>query len=165
MSDATEPLPPVPQHDPPIQSSGPVPRFTSSWLRWFIQLKAKVDLINASVLGISQLVSDGLTAKDANGEWKAVQIEGTLGRITVNNGDAVAGNPTINLDPNYVAPISEGGTGAATASQARDNLGAASKITGMSTTAVAGTATLPASPVGFAIVSVNGVDKKIPYYD
>lgn len=165
MSDVTDKLPPVPQHDPPIDTNGVLNRFTASWLRWFIQLKAKVDVINDSVTGLSQLVGDGLAGKDENGEWKAVVIEGTLGRISVTNGDGVAGDPKINISPAFVADISEGGTGATTASGARQNLGAASAITSTATTATAGTAELPASPVGFAIVSVNGVNKKIPYYD
>jgi len=34
-----------------------------------------------------------------------------------------------------------------------------------STTATAGSATLPANPVGFINVTVNGVAYKVPYYD
>jgi hypothetical protein len=33
-----------------------------------------------------------------------------------------------------------------------------------STTATAGAQTLPASPVGFLVVSINGTSRKIPYY-
>lgn len=40
------------------------------------------------------------------------------------------------------------------------------KHTQTSTTATAGTvATLPATARGYIIISVNGVDKKVPYYD
>jgi hypothetical protein len=35
---------------------------------------------------------------------------------------------------------------------------------GTSTTAVAGTATLPANPVGFLTVTISGVARKIPFY-
>lgn len=34
-----------------------------------------------------------------------------------------------------------------------------------STTATAGSATLPANPAGFIDVTVNGESKKVPYYD
>lgn len=34
-----------------------------------------------------------------------------------------------------------------------------------STTAIAGSATLPANPAGFINVTVNGESKKIPYYN
>ena len=34
-----------------------------------------------------------------------------------------------------------------------------------SATATAGGATLPATPEGFVVININGVDKKIPYYN
>lgn len=34
-----------------------------------------------------------------------------------------------------------------------------------STTATAGSATLPANPAGFINITVNGQSKKVPYYD
>lgn len=34
-----------------------------------------------------------------------------------------------------------------------------------STTATAGAATLPANPVGFIIIQINGTNYKIPYYN
>lgn len=35
---------------------------------------------------------------------------------------------------------------------------------GTSATATAGAATLPANPVGFLVVTINGVAVKVPYY-
>lgn len=35
----------------------------------------------------------------------------------------------------------------------------------LAATATAGSATLPANPVGFVLIKVNGVDSKIPYYN
>lgn len=186
MSVESDKLPPVPQHDPPISKGGPFERFTSSWMRWFLQVKAKVDVINESVTNLSQLVSGGFAVKDEDGTWESRTITGAPNQIEVTDGDGIAGNPTIRISESYAGQgsistvgtitsgtwngttiaVAHGGTGATTPDTARNNLGAAAKMQVTGTTAIGGTAdALPAQPVGYVEVDIGGVTKRIPYYD
>lgn len=187
MSVETDKLPPVPSHTKPInEQGGMVGYFETNWSRWFIQAREKINVINDRLANLSSIVNTGIAVLAANGEWQARTITGTPNRISVSNGDGVAGNPTIDIHTSYVGQSSittlgtittgvwegtdvgvvHGGTGASTASAARDNLGAAAKMTTTVTSATGGSATaLPAQPVGYVEVDIGGATKKIPYYD
>lgn len=54
------------------------------------------DLLALSTFG----ASTGFTARTAANTWALRDIVGTAGSITITNGDGIAGNPTIALDPN-----------------------------------------------------------------
>jgi len=45
------------------------------------------------------------------------------------------------------------------------NLNLVNVLNGTATGATAGTNTLPASPVGFIVININGAAKKIPFYN
>ena len=58
------------------------------------------------LLGVESLSTYGLAARTADSTWNTVTIVGTAGNIDVVNGDAIAGNPTIDL-----ASVPDSGTG------------------------------------------------------
>ena len=57
----------------------------------------------AGVEGLSTL---GLAARTATDTWTTRTITGTANRVAVANGDGIAGNPTIDIDPSYVGQSS-----------------------------------------------------------
>lgn len=76
----------------------------------------------------------GIISRTAANTYTGRTIIGTTSLITVTNGDGIAGNPTITVGANVYTvggatpvAITDGGTGATTAIQARINLGTAGK--------------------------------------
>lgn len=105
MSVETDKLPPVPQLVAPLTSlkAGKWElrdlRFESSWLQWFIQLRAKVDVINSAVVSFGNLgTTAGLITQTTSGAFTPRTITGTANRVSVTNGSGDAGNPTIDID-------------------------------------------------------------------
>lgn len=95
-------LPPVPQLTPPLKAGLKFQgidlsqlRFENNWVQWFIQLKAKVDTIDASIVSLAGLSGVGFGVRLADGTWTTRSIQGTPPNVTVANGDGQAGNPTI----------------------------------------------------------------------
>lgn len=66
---------------------------------------------NANLTGLSALAVAGIASRTAAGGWNARTLTGTAGRLTVTNGTGEAGNPTFDIDPAYVAGVTQGGTG------------------------------------------------------
>jgi hypothetical protein len=76
-------------------------RFESSWLQWFIQLRAKVDVINESLVSFGGLGSGvGLIVQNGAGTFLARTVVGTSGRVAVANGSGETGNITIDISTN-----------------------------------------------------------------
>lgn len=105
MSVETDKLPPVPQLVSPLVSlrAGDWElrdlRFETNWLQWFIQLRAKVDVINSALVSFGALSNTaGFVSQDANGVFNSRTITGTLNRVTVTNGTGAGGNPVIDID-------------------------------------------------------------------
>ena len=63
--------------------------------------------VDADLTAVAELSSAGLVARTGAGTAAARTITGTTGKITVTNGDGVAGNPTITIPdaPALVAPM------------------------------------------------------------
>lgn len=59
--------------------------------------------ITGELAGLEAIGSFGLSTRTNTGTWTTRAIQGTAGRIVVNNGTAVAGDPTIDLAPSIVA--------------------------------------------------------------
>lgn len=82
----------------------------------------------AAASGLPSTGGTGIVAQTAASTTAARTITGTANRLTVSNGDGVAGNPTLDVGSNvYVAggtdvAVADGGTGASTAAGARDNI-------------------------------------------
>lgn len=92
----TDPVPPVPQHTPPVERKSGLERFTNNWMQWFLLLRDKINVINDSLVTLGLVTDPGLLAKQADGSWEARTIVGTTDRVTVSNGDG-SGNPTIDI--------------------------------------------------------------------
>ena len=62
MSVQSDPLPPVPEHTPPLKedeiSRGMLRFFNQTWTRWFVSVRDKVNVINASVVNLGDVSID-----------------------------------------------------------------------------------------------------------
>lgn len=103
MSAQDSKLPPIPDITPPLKAVvkfkgidlGQL-RFENNWVQWFVQLKTKVDTIDAGLASLAGLTGVGFGVKLADGTWTTRSIIGTPPNVTVVNGDGQAGDPTIN---------------------------------------------------------------------
>jgi hypothetical protein len=103
MSVETDPVPPVPQHTPPINKLDPQERFENNWMQWFINLRAKINVLNTSIINLADVIGTGILSKNG-AAWVLRTITGTATRISVTNGDGAAGDPTIDLITTAVTP-------------------------------------------------------------
>lgn len=108
-----------------------------------LAIGTNVQAFDADLAALAANSTDGLWAHTGAGTGSARTITGTAQKITVTNGDGVSGNPTITIASDYVGQaslttlgtittgvwtgtaiaVANGGTGAATAADARTNLG------------------------------------------
>ena len=108
MSVQDSKLPPPPVLTPPLKAAAKFNgvdvstfRFENNWIQWLVHLKAKVDVIDSTVVSLGGLGgTPGIPAQDSSGAFAARTIVGTAGRVTVTNGNGAAGNPTIDIDSN-----------------------------------------------------------------
>ena len=97
---------------------------------------------------VEGLTTLGLAARTATDTWTTRAITGTTDRITVTNGDAIAGNPTLDIASTYVGQTSistlgivttgnwQGTTiGTAYGGTGRTSIGAANTVLGVNTSA------------------------------
>ena len=61
---------------------------------------------NANLNAIAGVAGNGLLTQTSSGVYAARTIQGTTNRVTVTNGDGVAGNPTIDIAATYVGQSS-----------------------------------------------------------
>lgn len=103
MSVEDEAVPPIPQLEPPIDKNPSAnSRFTHNWMRWFIYVRAKINVLNALLVNFSKLVGQGFPSlNEVN--WN-LRTMSTGPGVDVTNGDGVAGNPTFSWNSN-TAPI------------------------------------------------------------
>lgn len=93
MSDETNPLPPVPQHTPPVDEISGQRKFARNWMQWFVQLREKVNAINESLVSLGVVSSEGFLTKLSGGSWASRSFEDSED-IEFTNGDGDAGNPS-----------------------------------------------------------------------
>ncbi len=105
MSTQSDKLPPLPINTPFDEKGG---KPTSVWNQWFIRLKAKVDIINKSIVSISGGTAAGFLSSDGNGTINnRVLTAGS--NVTITNPDGVAGNPVISATGGFVNPMTSVG--------------------------------------------------------
>jgi hypothetical protein len=96
-------VPPVPSAMDILKKEEGSNKISPPWLKWFLDLREKVNILNASIVNLANLTGIGFLVKNGSA-WLLRTITGTAGNIDVDNGDGVAGNPTINLIPTGVTP-------------------------------------------------------------
>lgn len=99
MSVQNDPVPPVPEHTPPLkEDEGPRVSgkfFGQTWTRWFVSVRDKINVLNESIVNLSNITGTGILAKDGIA-WVLRTIQGTVGRVSVTGGDGTA-DPTIDV--------------------------------------------------------------------
>lgn len=110
MADNTKPIPPVPNKSDLLEpaTGQDAKKFSRKmnvvWVRWMIQLRDKINLINAAIASLSGFTGTGFISSDGVGGFNGRTIQGTTSDITVTNGDGIAGNPVISSAATGVTP-------------------------------------------------------------
>lgn len=167
MSVQTDPIPPVPEHTPPLREDGigfKIGKLLNpAWTRWLGILREKINVISESLVNLGDVSGTGILTK--NGEvWVARELKGTSGEITVTNGTGDAGDPTIELDN---SGVSAGTTLAGIAAPAL-TVDSKGRITGTTAVDYTISATAGASISGYIKITVKlggtPTEVYIPYY-
>ena len=107
MSVQTDPLPPAPEHTPPLREDETARQsgrfFNQVWTRWFVSLRDKVNVINDSISTLGDVAGSGVLVKNG-AAWLTRTITGSAGRVSVTNGNGISGNPTLDLVTTTVTP-------------------------------------------------------------
>lgn len=99
MSVETDPLSPAPLHTKPLEEGGGNKgKYEKTWSRWYIELRTKINVINALIANFAKLTGTGFPALDGD-NWNIRQMQAGPG-IAIANPDGQAGNPTFSFDIN-----------------------------------------------------------------
>lgn len=97
MSIETEPVPPLPQHTPPIDKrTGALERFENNWMQWFVAVRNKINVINSLIVAISKLTGSGFVAI-SGGSAITRTLQGP-NSVKITNGDGISGDPVFQLE-------------------------------------------------------------------
>ena len=104
MSVQSDPVPPVPEHTPPLKedevSRGMMRFFNQTWTRWFVSLRDKINVINDSLASIAVVTGDGLL-NHSGGSWSTVGtgdlIQGTGVTLTGPLTDRLVGTASVTI--------------------------------------------------------------------
>jgi hypothetical protein len=112
MSEEQNPLPPVPEHTPPLKEDevGPAPGkfFNQAWNRWFTSLRTKVNVINDAVTSLSNLVGNGLVVM-SGGNATTVSLTDLVAGTNV--AFPIPGTGTNRIIDNGTGPLTINATG------------------------------------------------------
>jgi hypothetical protein len=104
MSAEEDPIPPIPQAATFLKEVGSFEKskwralkLENVWMQWLDGVRTKVNVIDANLVGLSALTGVGIPFKGPTG-WRIGSINGTVGRISIIDGDGDPGNPTIDFD-------------------------------------------------------------------
>lgn len=82
-------------------------KVTPVWYRFFQDNGATgFQPLDADLTALAGLSSTGIAVRTASGTWSLRTITGTANKVTVSNGDGVAGNPTITIAATYIGQTS-----------------------------------------------------------
>lgn len=104
MADKTKPIPPVPNKADILENKKESKQVSVTWIRWFIQLRDKINVINDLIANLAGFSGSGFLSVGTSGTVTGRTIEGTTDRISVANGDGIAGNPVIDLVDTGITP-------------------------------------------------------------
>jgi hypothetical protein len=102
MSVEADPIPPLPQHTPPInKAAGALERFETNWMQWFNVLRNKINIINALIVNFSNLTGDGFIVLSNSIDWFTRTLQQGNG-IIITDADGTSNDPTIAADPEFI---------------------------------------------------------------
>lgn len=100
MSVQADPVPPVPEHTPPLredESSRDIGKFFGQpWTRWFVSIQKKINVINESLVNLLNVSTSGFLVKDGSA-WTTRTFQDSPGIVWL-NADGTTGNPTATLE-------------------------------------------------------------------
>lgn len=98
----TQNLEPVPSQTPMLESDQKL--ITPTWMRWFTNMRAKINVINSSIVALAGNSGAGFLSSNGTGAIASRVLTAGSG-ITITNPDGVAGNPVISASASGGAPI------------------------------------------------------------
>lgn len=104
MADNTSAIPPVPSKSDLTESVKDSKKLSVTWIRWFTQLRDKINVINASIVNLAGFSGTGFLSSDGAGTFTGRTITGDAGEISVVEGDGISGDPAIGLVASGVTP-------------------------------------------------------------
>lgn len=96
-------VPPVPNLQEIVEQREGSNKVSVPWMQWFVQLREKVNVLNASIVNLAGVTGTGFLAKNG-AAWVVRTFTGTAGRISVSNGTGASGNPQVDLVDTAVTP-------------------------------------------------------------
>lgn len=112
MSVESDPVPPLPQHTPPINKrAGALERFENNWMQWFTAVRNKINIINALIVNFSKITGNGFIVLQNSANWfTRTLVQGT--GIVITNADGTAGDPIIDhADTSSVSDLNSNNSG------------------------------------------------------
>lgn len=96
-------VPPVPNLQEIVEQREGSNKVSVPWMQWFVQLREKVNILNASIVNLAGLTGVGYLAKNG-ATWALRTFSGVAGRTSVTNPDGSGGNSVIDLVDTAVTP-------------------------------------------------------------
>jgi hypothetical protein len=112
MSIETDPVPPLPQHTPPINKrDGALERFENNWMQWFNVVRNKINIINALLVNFSNITGNGFIVLENSLNWFTRTLVPGTG-ISITDADGTVGDPTIShADTSSVSDLTVNNSG------------------------------------------------------
>lgn len=99
MSVETDPVPPVPEHSPPLREDEVLPTngklISQPWARWFTSLREKINVLNESIVNLSGVTGTGFLTKFGSA-W-SLRVFDDSANIEWTNGNGSGGDPSADL--------------------------------------------------------------------
>ena len=97
MADNTKPIPPVPNKSDLLEPGDKNKKMSATWIRWMIQLRDKINLINSTIASLSSFSGSGFIAGDGAGNINGRSLTSSSGDLAITDSNGSAADPDLNL--------------------------------------------------------------------